>query len=143
MSLCGIGVRSNDNTINRPSLEVIAGASSRLAILEMSVYCVSGGAFTLGLGRPAAIGVTPTTPVLLQRFDPADTACLGKTAVSWGTGPTSPTFFMRRCTPASAAGSGVVWTWPLGLIVPVNGSVVIWNVTQTNPYDFNVTAEEG
>ena len=142
MSLCGQGVRTTNVTINQAMMEIIAGASSRLAVLELGMINATAVGLTIGLGRPAAIGITPTTPSLLQRMDPADTACVGATALAWGTSPTSPVFFMRRFTFPAAIGMGVVWTWPKGLMIPTNGSVVLWNISATQASDVNIAAED-
>jgi hypothetical protein len=103
-------------------------------------------ASTFGLGRPAAIGVTPTSPVLGQADDPADVVAVGATAVAWGTAPTTPTssIYLRRIGLPAAIGSGFIWTWPEGpgLVIPVAASLAIYNLATNGVADIYVIWEE-
>lgn len=104
----------------------------RLRIRELGIFLNAATASIFGLGRPAAIGVTPTSPVVGQAEDPADAAAVGATALAWGTKPTTPTssIYLRRIGLPAAIGAGIIWTWPdgPGLIVPINSSIVIYNL---------------
>src|SRR5260370_15667175 len=66
-------------------------------VREIGVYNQSGVAAEIGLGQPAAIGVTPATLSTVQAIDTQDVLA-GKTTVakSSGTAPTAPTPFRRR-----------------------------------------------
>ena len=103
-------------------------------------------ASTFGLGRPSAIGVTPTTPVAGQAEDSADAASAAQTAVAWTTKPTAPasSIYLRRIALPAAIGAGVIWTWPdgPGLIVPINSSIVIFNLATNGVIDCYARWEE-
>jgi hypothetical protein len=94
-------------------------------IREIGVTNTSGVAAEIGLGRPAAIGVTPATEVTVQATDSEDTIA-GHTVVAgtWGTAPTLPGTFMRRFTLQSVIGAGVIWVWNPGEFRLWSGSAI-------------------
>lgn len=103
-------------------------------IREIGVTNTTGVAAEIGLGRPAAIGVTPATEVTVQATDSEDTIA-GHTVVaqSWGTIPTIPGTFMRRFTLQSIIGAGVIWVWNPGEFRLWSGSaiptIVLWQLS--------------
>lgn len=126
--------------------ELRSGSSDRLHIREIGIFMGAATASVFGLGRPAAIGVTPTSPVTCQAEDTGDPAGTAQTAVAWGTKPTAPTssIYLRRIGLPAAIGAGVIWTWPdgPGLIVPVSSSIVIYNLNTNGVADIYVRYEE-
>ncbi len=48
--------------------------------------------------------------------------------LSWGTGPTVPLAFLRRISLPAVIGAGVIWTFPNGLDIPEESSIVLWNL---------------
>jgi hypothetical protein len=109
--------------------EIRTTATDRLFVREIGVSVgVAGAAPTIGIIRPNAIGVTPTSPKTGQAEDPANPAGTGTSAVAWGTAPTLPgtPIYMRRVTLPAALGAGWVWSFePEGLVVPVSSSLLI------------------
>jgi hypothetical protein len=105
-------------------------ASKDIRIWEIAVYESSGtaAATDIGIGRPAAISLTPTTIVpQAEDTSAAAASCTGQVAAS--TKPTSPTLFLRRFGIPATIGAGVIWTFPLGLIVPTGpAELVVWNI---------------
>ena len=106
--------------------EVRTAASDAPRVVEISFSQVTAVAATIGLGRPAAIGDTPTSPVTFLAEDSADPAATVTACVAWGTPPTVPTAFFRRITCVAAIGAGVIWTFPRGLKIPISNSIVLW-----------------
>src|SRR4051794_5054584 len=93
--------------------------SKDMRIWEVAVY-MSGGtaaATDVGLGRPAAISLTPTT-LTPQAEDTSFAAatCTGQVAAS--TKPTAPANYLRRFGIPATVGAGVIWSFPQGLVVP-------------------------
>lgn len=86
--------------------------------------------------------MTPTSPQALLAEDPADGASLTTIAAAWGTGPTIPTNFFRRISLPATIGTGVIWTFPKGLVIPLNGSIVVWNLSATGVADAYVVVDE-
>lgn len=101
-----------------------------MTVWEVAVYESSGAASQtdIGLGRPAAISVTPTTVVPQAEDTSAGAAaCTGSVAAT--TKPTAPTLFLRRFGIPATLGAGVIWTFPYGLIVPSGpAELVVWNI---------------
>jgi hypothetical protein len=101
-----------------------------MRIWEIGVFEESGtaAATSVGLGRPAAISLTPTTVVPQAEDTSAGAAtCTGQVAAS--TKPTSPTLFLRRFGIPATLGAGIIWTFPQGLVVPTGpAELVVWNI---------------
>jgi hypothetical protein len=101
-----------------------------MRVWEVAVYESSGtaAATDIGLGRPAAISLTPTT-VVPQAEDTSAAAatCTGQVAAS--TKPTAPTLYLRRFGIPATIGAGIIWTFPQGLIVPSGpAELVVFNI---------------
>lgn len=140
-----ISRRTTDGTSGAAALELIAhSAGNGINVREFSVYLAAATASTYGLGRPAAKGITPTTPVQLLADDSISTSAnmATTTAVAWGTGPTAPTQFYRRISFPNVIGSYVTWTFQNGLFVPAGGSLVLWNLALNGVVDVNITVDE-
>lgn len=109
-------------------MRTTAGKDMRL--WEAGVYRSSGvvTATDVGFGRPAAVSVTPTT-IVPQAEDTSAAAAVCTAQIAATTKPTSPTIFMRRFGIPTTVGAGVIWTWPLGLVVPSGpAECVVWNI---------------
>jgi len=101
-----------------------------IRIWEVAVY-MSGGTATatdVGVGRPAAISLTPTTVVPIAEDTSAGTAtCTGQIAAS--TKPTAPAAYLRRFGIPATVGAGVIWSFPVGIVVPTGpAELVVWNI---------------
>lgn len=121
--------RTTATAINTPSWEVRCAAASLIRVVELGFSQVTATAGVYGLGRPTAIGVTPTSPqTFVTEGDAGAPAGLTTAAVAWGTAPTSPAVFLRRADTTTTVGLGVIWTWPRGLVLPASGSVVMFNL---------------
>jgi hypothetical protein len=126
-----LGVRTTGVTDASAAWEIRTGASpGRVKLVELGIFLAVATASTYGLGRPAAIGDTPTSPVDFLTEDPNDVLASGvvQSALAWATGPTSPAAFLKRISFPATIGSGVIWTFPEGLVIPVSSSIVLWNL---------------
>lgn len=141
MAVCSVANRTTATSAAAASLEVRTNASLRARLLEVGLTQNAATAGVYGLGRPAAIGITPTTPVTLLGDDSNDTATV-TTALAWGTGPTVPTAFFRRVTCPATVGAGVLWIFPRGIIIPVSSSVVVWIIATAPVCDIWVVEDE-
>lgn len=145
MALYTHAARTSTTTTGVATWELRSTSTDKLFVVEIGIFIAAATASTFGLGRPAAIGVTPTTPVTVQAFDTGDPAGTGTTAVAWGTAPTAPTsaIYLRRIGLPAAIGNGVIWTFgERGLAVPVSSSLVIYNLSTTSVADIYVTLNE-
>ena len=126
-----LGVRTVNGVTAQAAWEIRAAATpGRIRIMEIGFFLAAATASIYGLGRPAAIGDTPTTPVNFLPEDPADVlaANVALSAIAWGTKPTVPVQFLRRIALPATIGTGVIWTFPNGLVIPVGESIVLWNL---------------
>ena len=135
-----VAMTKTTSTAAAPFAEIIpatlAAGKRPPEIREIGVFVVSppsSGGAEIGIGRPAAIGITPATEVTVTALDSIDTIT-GNTviAATWGTAPTAPTTFMRRAELQGIAGAGLIFTWLPGEFVLWSGSaistVVLWQL---------------
>lgn len=130
-----LGIRTTVATTAAAAAELRSASGNIVKVLEVGITLALGTASTYGLGRPAAVGVTPTSPITVLATNPSETAGTATTAVAWGTGPTVPANFFRRITLPATIGAGIIWTWPPAkfIIGPGNAaaavaSIVVWNL---------------
>ena len=130
--ITSLAIKTSNGTINEAAWEIRTGATpGRAKLLELGLFLSAATASIFGLGIPQAIGDTPTSPVDFEPEDPNDVLASGiiQSALAWGTSPTVPTKFFRRITLPATIGTGVIWTFPKGLTIPVSNSLVLWNIT--------------
>lgn len=130
-----LGINSTVTTTAAAAAELRAASGTPVRLRELGLTLAVATASTYGIGRPAAVGVTPTSPITVLAANPSDPAGSATTAVAWGTGPTVPAQFFRRITLPATIGTGVIWTWELNrfIIGPGNAaaavaSLVVWNL---------------
>lgn len=126
MARSSIGFRTSATT--NAVLELIMSASGPGRLVEFGIGLNAQTLTPVGLGFPAAIGITPTTPVTLLSENAADTSTSGiKAALAWATAPTLPAYFFRRAT-LGLVSDELVWRWPddKGIVVPASTSIVLW-----------------
>lgn len=136
-----LGVRTSNGTTGQACYELIAGLKP-IYVEEIEIILGAATASQFGLGRPAAKGITPTSPVALLCDDGSGQEALAKVAVAWGTGPTIPAKFFRRTHLAAAIGATQKWTFSHGLFVPAGGTLILWNLSATSVADVNVIATQ-
>jgi len=138
MAIYSLRVRSTVTTNAAANEEVRTAATDRPYVTELHIFLAAATASTYAIGRPAAIGVTPTSPVTVIAEDPAHPAGTVTTAVAWGTGPTVPVNFFRAIGLPATIGTGIIWTFPRGLVIAVSSSIVYWNLATNSAAVDNV-----
>lgn len=141
MALYSLAQRTTNLTITQACIEWRTPATVRPRILEIGITQATATAQSLGFGRPQAIGVTPVN-VLFQADDPGDPASVMNGSLTWGTSPTVPLIFHRRWNSAATIGVGVVWTFPMGFVIPISSSAVVWNITTSVANDIYCAIDE-
>ena len=139
-----LGVRTVNVTDAECAWEIRTGATpGRVRVYEVGIFLAAATASTYGLGRPQAIGVTPTTPVDFLVEDPNDVLASGvvQSALAWDTKPTVPTAFLRRVSLPATVGTGIIWTFPEGLVIPVSSSLILWNLGTNGVLDAYAVVE--
>lgn len=128
MSIASLSLASTVTTNAAASWDCQAAATCEPSIMEVGVMNGAATACTYGYGRSAN---TPaqTSPVLLQQEDEGRPAALTGCAVAWGTAPTIPAQFFRRTLLPATIGSGMIWTFPRGIVLAAAGpSFTQWNL---------------
>lgn len=144
MALYQLGVRTSGTASGAAAVELRSASTIRPRVREIKVTLATAVASLFGIGRPAAIGVTPTSPVAVLAQEPQDPAGVTTTALAWGTPPTSPTAFLERFGLPATIGANAIfsyWNGP-GLIIPVSSSIVLWNLQLNGLFDVTFTIEE-
>lgn len=129
-----------------PIVALRSGSARDIRVFEVGISAVTAAAGEVGLGRPAAAGVTPGTatgPIAAgNSYDSA--SVVGTTIIdaSWATPPTAPTVAWKRFQLPATIGAGVIWTFPTGIVVPTSGTIVLWQfsaaaVTYDVYFDFD------
>lgn len=143
MARGSISRRTTDVTSDHSNWELRTPAGAIARIEEISLVQVTGTASSFGLGRPAARGVTPTSPVAFNSDSNAGEVLLTTTSLAWGTSPTAPTSYVRKWNSAATVGVGVIWSFPSGeLVIPNTSSLVIHNITASVALDVNCLISE-
>lgn len=136
MALYSVANRTTNVTIANATIEMIAGSANAPRFLEIGIMLNAATQSVIGLGTPAATGITPTSPVtVLPEATENTSAGQTTTALAWGTGPTVPANFFRRVNIPAAIGAGVVLTFPRGISVLKTKSLVLWNITAISVLD--------
>lgn len=143
MSLYALSQRTTQTVTANASWEVRSTSTNKPKIMELGISQVTAVAGTYGIGRPAAIGITPTTPqTFVDEGDGNAPAALTTAAVAWGTAPTVPANFNRRLTCAATIGVGAIFTFPRGFGIPISGSIVVWIIATAPVCDVYAVADE-
>ena len=133
-----LAVRTTGAADATPAWEIRTGATpGRVKIVELGFFLATATASIIGLGRPVAIGVTPTDPVDFLQEDPNDVLASGviQSALAWATPPTIPAAFLRRIALPATIGTGVIWAFSPGIVIPVSSSIVLWNLSTNSTLD--------
>jgi len=142
MALYSIARRTTNVTSGQSAHTIYTAAADRGALLEAGVFMAAATASTYSLGRPAVAGTTPTSPVLLQAEDPGSPASTVYSALAWSTSPTSPTYDLRRISLPATIGTGVIWTFPRGMIIAISSNFVLQNLATNGVVDSYFVVDE-
>lgn len=140
MALFRMADRTSNITTAAASFEIRAPSGRSVSLRELHIALVTAAATVLGIGRPAAIGVTPTSPKTFLAEDGVSTG-LTQSAVAWGTGPTVPANFLERWSFPATIGAGVIFPFQ-SLIIPASGSLIVWNILGGATLDVTAVVDE-
>lgn len=142
MAIYSLASRTSNVTTGNCCWELRTTSTDRPRVMEIGIFLAGATASTFGLGRPQAIGITPTSPVTVQAEDPGDPAGTCQVALAWATGPTIPLQYFRRISLPATVGTGVIWTFPRGLVIPISFSLILWNLSSMGVSDVYVVVDE-
>jgi hypothetical protein len=128
MAIYSIGRLTTGTTSGNAAFDVACDSTERARIMELAFMLSAAAASTYGLNRPTALG-TRTTPVALLAEDPADgdPAEGLDSALAWSVQPTLATDDLRRIGLPATIGTGIIWTFPRGLVIAQSKSIALVN----------------
>lgn len=140
-----LAVRTSNVTTGQAIFEIIAGNKGcRVRGVNITLATAVTGVF--GVGRPAAKGVTPTTPVNLLQMEGNGDVSLTAVALAWGTSPTAPAQFFHRMSVPATIGAirdlPVSLASPAGIFVPAGSTLVLFNILGGPTLDTDITIDE-
>jgi hypothetical protein len=142
MAIYSLGLKSTNTTINNALVEIYTPSTLAIKIMEIGIGQTVATACEYGLGRPANQGITPVPVAFQAEQSTTDPAAKTNASLSWGTSPTAPSIYMRRLATAASIGSGVIWTFPRGYVLPASASIVIFNITASVACDLWIVIDE-
>lgn len=143
MGQLALAQRTTATAAANASWEVRSTSANKPKVLTCGFSQNAATAGAYGLGRPAAIGVTPTSPqTFVDESDGNAPAASTVSAVAWGTGPTVPANFNRRYSCAATIGVGFAENFPWGFGLPISSSIVIWIIATAPVGDAYAAVDE-
>lgn len=144
MAIYSLGVATTINTANAPALEIRSSSSLAPRVMEFTLTA-GGVSSTWAFGRATTRG-NPSAPVNLQPENASDPVSQTVVATAWvvsGPNTFSAAFnTLRRVTFPGNAGEGVIWTFPYGLLMPVDTSLVLWNAPGGSATNCTIVVDE-
>ena len=149
MAIYSVARNSTVTTSGNAAADCVAvGSGVRPRIMEWGLFLGAATASAFSLRRTTAVG-TRTSPTTLLAEDAADPALTGITDVSMTTAfsaeNTEATDMLRRISLPATIGTGVIWTFPRGIVLPANaasGQISIINdATSANSHNHHVVAD--
>lgn len=130
--------------------ELRSSTTRDVRVWEVGIFAESAVAGTVGLIRSTSAGTTPGGAVVPQADDSAGGAAASANLyTTYGTAPTVGTVPLRRAALPATIGSGIIWTFPEGLVVPSGtfsataNALVVWQYsTAAVTYSIHLTYDE-
>ena len=138
------GRLTTNTTSNNAVMEIINSHSTKSAFIKRIVITQNvAAASVIEIGRPAAAGITPTSPVAMESEDDAAAGSV-TTALAWATAPTRPTTFLRRANFLATIGDARTFEFTgRGLRLAPAQTLSIHGFSGTsNTYNVSVEAEQ-
>lgn len=115
-----------------PAADFLAGQSNSPNFIELGAQVGTAAATIFGIGRAAAAGVQVGGAALIAEEAGNTLPCQTTVGTQWSIAPTVPSIYLRRIQISGAAiGQAMILTFPRGLTLAANGSLVLWNLTAT------------
>ncbi len=142
MAIYSLAQRTTVGSTSTAAFTLVTTSTDRAALLEWGVFMAAASTSIYALGRPAAVGTTATSPVAALAEDSASPVASSVGVLTWGTSPTNATNELRRWASPATIGTGVIWTFPRGLIVPINANLCLQNRNVTGVVDTYFVIDE-
>ncbi len=138
--------RSVNTTTDQSALEIRAGDGKGFTIWRVKITIAAATTSVYALGVPAAVGVTPTSPLALVSMERSNalepTTGQTRTALAWATSPTPPTVAVERVSFPATIGAYQEIKFQDGFYVAADSSFVVQNEGTTSAADITVEISE-
>lgn len=124
-----IGVQKVTTAAAGLLVQLRTGTARDVRVFEIGVFAASAVSGEVALIRPTAVGATFASSAVGASLDSASGAGVSVVDLSATTAPTIGTNYMRRIVLPGNIGAGIIWTFPLGINVPVSSSIALWQLT--------------
>jgi hypothetical protein len=102
-------------------------ATKDIRIWEIGCFCSTAVALSVGLIRSLTVGATFTT-VTPQADDTSAGAATALCDTAITTQPTiTASTYLRKIVLPATIGAGVIWSFPMGIVVPTSAGMLLWN----------------
>ena len=143
MSLYSIARRTSVGSTSTAAHTLITSATERAFLLEAGIFMATATASTFGLGQNAGVGSTATSPVALLAENSGDVATsVTQSALAWASTPSVPANFHRRWASPATIGTGVIFTFPRGIGIPISVNYSLWNLAVNGVVDSYFVIDE-
>lgn len=130
--------------------DIRSAANKDLRVWEIWITSETAVAGTVGLVRSTGAGTTPGGDQVALPEDWSQTRVVqAHVYTTYATEPTQNAVYFRRAALAASVGSGIVWTFPEGIVVPTstdsataNGLMIRQLSTAAVTYSVHVVFEE-
>lgn len=126
MARYGIAVPKTTTAAAGLLCQLRAGATRDIRVFEIGVFSSTAVSGDVGLIRPTAVGATFTSSAVGAPLDSFSAAGVAVVDTAATTAPTIGTNYMRRIVLPGSIGAGIIWSFPGGINVPINGSLALW-----------------
>lgn len=134
---------TTNTTTTQACIEIIAGTIP-FFLRQIDVTLTSAVASVLTIGKPAAMGITPTAPSPIPSIDGPGTSFSQATrALAWATSPTQPTNGVDHFVFPATIGSFKSLAWePKAFRILPGQSLVLFNVGVVGTFNVTVRIDE-
>jgi hypothetical protein len=150
MARYAVGFSKTTGAAAGPICDIRTASAKDVRVWEIWVTAETAVAGIVGLVRSTNAGTTPGGDQVAVAEDYSNTrAVASHVYTTYATEPTQASVYLRRASLAASVGSGVVWTFPEGIVVPTstdsataNGLMVRQLSTAAVTYSVHVVFEE-
>ena len=143
MARYNIGVQKTTTAAAGLLCQLRTGPARDVRVFEIGIFATTAVSGEVGLIRPSAVGATFTSSATGAAEDGAAGAGVAVVDLAATTAPTIGTNYMRRIQLPGSIGAGVIWTFPVGINIPVSSSLALWQLSAAAvTYDVYVCFDE-
>lgn len=150
MARYAVGFTKTTGAAAGPIADIRTATAKDVRVWEIWISAETAVAGTVGLVRSTNAGTTPGGDQVAVAEDYSNTRAVATHVyTTYATEPTQAAVYLRRCALAASIGSGLIWTFPEGIVVPTstdsataNGLMIRQLSTVAVTYSVHIVFEE-